>query len=163
MMTLASNALVYLLVPLNSNWKVPVAYYLIDGLTGEVLANLTRNLLTHLHSNSIDVCVLVCDGCGGNQSMLSSLGVYISYPLNTSFFPNPADESKKVYVLLDNCHMLNVVRNMLAQYKNTGNKLTGGVISWDLIQKLHNLQRDEGLRLANKLKRNHLEFASQKM
>ena len=55
----ASNALVYLLVPLNSNWKAPVAYYLTDGLTGEVLANLTNNLLTHLHDNSINVCVLV--------------------------------------------------------------------------------------------------------
>ena len=43
------------------------------------------------------------------------------------------------------------------------NGLTGGVISWDVIKKLHNLQQDEGLRLANKLKRNHLEFASQKM
>ena len=136
----ASNALVYLLVPLNSNWKVPVAYYLTGGLTGEVLENLTSKLLTHLHSNSIDVHALMCDGCGGNQSMLSSLGVYISYPLTTSFFPYPADESKKVYMLLDNCHMLKLVRNMLAKYRNIRNKLTGGVISWDLIEKLHNLQ-----------------------
>ena len=83
----ASNALVYLLVPLNSNWKVPVTYYLTGGLTGEVLENLTSNLQTHLHSNSIDVHALMCDGCGGNQSMLSSLGVYISYPLPHYFFP----------------------------------------------------------------------------
>ena len=57
----ASNALVYLLVPLNCNWKAPVAYYLTDGLTGDVLANLTSNVLTYLHENSIDVRVLVCD------------------------------------------------------------------------------------------------------
>ena len=71
----ATNALVFLLVPINSNWKIPVAYYLTNGLAGKVLANLTRNILTHLHNNGIHVCVLVCDGCGENQSMLSELGV----------------------------------------------------------------------------------------
>ena len=140
-----------------------LAYYLTDGLTREVLANLANSLLTHLHDNSINVCVLVCDGCGGNQSMLSTLGVRISYPLTTSFFPHPADGSKKVYVLLGNSHMLKLVRIVLAQYKSVRNGITGGIISWDFLQKLHNLQQDERLRLANKLKRNHLEFASQKM
>ena len=59
--------------------------------------------------------------------------------------------------------MLKLVRNMLAQYKTIKNGKTGGTISWDFIKKLHELQQQEGLRLANKLKRNHLEFASQKM
>ena len=27
----ASSALVFMVVPLNANWKVPVAYYLTDG------------------------------------------------------------------------------------------------------------------------------------
>ena len=43
----ATNALVFLLVPINSNWKIPVAYYLTNGLTDKVLANLTRNIFTH--------------------------------------------------------------------------------------------------------------------
>ena len=49
----ATNALVFLLVPLNNNWKVPVAYYLTDGLSGEVLTNITRNVLTHLYNRDI--------------------------------------------------------------------------------------------------------------
>ena len=55
------------------------------------------------------------------------------------------------------------MRNMLAHYVSINNGSTGNVISWNYITKLHELQQDEGLRLANKLKRNHLEFASQKM
>ncbi len=109
------------------------------------------------------MCALVCDGCGGNQGMLSALGVRVSFPLTRTFFSHPADASKKIYVFLDNCHMLKLVRNMLAQYKTIKNGKTGGTISWDFIKKLHELQQQEGLRLANKLKRNHLEFASQKM
>jgi hypothetical protein len=143
----AKNALVFLLVPLNSNWKIPVAYYLTNGLTGKILANLTCNILTH----------------AGNQSMLSELGVHLTYPLNSSSFPHPADPSKSVYVFLDNCHMFKLIRNMLASYVSIKNGNTGNIISWNFIKKLHELQQDEGLRLANKLKRNHLEFASQKM
>ena len=153
----------FLLVPINSNWKIPVAYYLTNGLTGKVLANLTRNILTHLHNNSIHVCVLVCDGCGGNQSMLLKLGVHLGYPLNSSSFPHPVDPSKSVYVFLDNCHMFKLIRNMLAHYVSIKNGTSSNVISWNYITKLHELQQDKGLRLANKLKRNHLEFASQKM
>ena len=52
---------------------------------------------------------------------------------------------------------------MLAHYVSIKNGSTGNVISWNYITKLYELQQDEGLRLANKLKRNHLEFASQKM
>ena len=51
----ATNALVIMLVPLNSNWKVPIAYYLTDGLSGEVLANITKHLLCVLHDNGITV------------------------------------------------------------------------------------------------------------
>ena len=65
--------------------------------------------------------------------------------------------------MLDNCHMFKLIRNMLAKYQIIRNGLTGGIIKWDYINKLHNLQQEEGLRLANKLKHNHLEFGSQRM
>ena len=53
-------------------------------LSGEVLANWTRNLLTHLQGNSMNVHSLQCDGRGGNKRMLTKLGVRISYLLTTS-------------------------------------------------------------------------------
>ena len=159
----ATNALVFVLVPLNGNWKIPVAFYLKNGLTGEVLAGVTRNLLVHLHKNGIHVFALVCDGCGGNQSMLAELGVELNYPLKATWFPHPADPANNVYVFLDNCHMFKLVRNMLAQYETIKNGKTGKLIQWKFIANLHEVQQDEGLRLANKLKRNHIEFASQKM
>ena len=149
----ATNGLVFMLVPLNSNWKVPIAYYLTDGLSGEVLANITKNLLYVLHDNGITVCSLVCDGCGGNQSMLSKLGVPISYPLKSCCFPHPADSSLNIYVILDNCHMFKLVRNMLANNKTIVNGKTNQAIRWDFISRLHTIQQEEGLRLANKLKR----------
>ena len=36
----ASDTLVFMVVSLNSNWKVPCGYFLVNGLTGEEKANL---------------------------------------------------------------------------------------------------------------------------
>ena len=36
----ATNALVFMLVAVNSNWKVPLAFFLITGLSGVERANL---------------------------------------------------------------------------------------------------------------------------
>ena len=132
-LTAATNAMVFLLVPISSNWKIPIAYYLTAGLKGKILTNLTRNILTHLHNNDIQVCVLVCDGCGANQIMLSELGVHLEYPLKSSSFPYPADPFKHVYVILDN--MFKLIRNMLAQYVSIKTVNTGNIISWNYISR----------------------------
>ena len=39
----------------------------------------------------------------------------------------------------------------------------GGKISWQFLVELHNLQDTEGLRLANKLKKTHINWKQQKM
>lgn len=37
---LCTQALVFLLVAVNGQWKMPVGYFLVDGVTGEQRANL---------------------------------------------------------------------------------------------------------------------------
>ena len=39
----ATEALVFMAVSVNSNWKVPCGYFLVNGLTGEEKANLTKD------------------------------------------------------------------------------------------------------------------------
>ena len=46
----ATKALdVYMAVSMNSNWKIPFSYFLVDGLTGEQKAHLTKDCLRNLH------------------------------------------------------------------------------------------------------------------
>ena len=46
----ATKALdVYMAVSVNSNWKIPCSYFLVDGLTGEQKAHLTKDCLRNLH------------------------------------------------------------------------------------------------------------------
>ena len=42
----ATKALVFMAVSVNSNWKVPCGYFLVNGLTGEEKANLAKDCLT---------------------------------------------------------------------------------------------------------------------
>lgn len=75
------------------------------------------------------------------------------------YFPHPLDKTKKVYVMLDVCHMLKLIRNTLG----VGGILLDKEVMWQYIVELENLQRKEGLRLGNKLKRLHIGWRQQKM
>ena len=95
-------------------------------------------------------------------SMMKNLGAtFDPHNMNPSF-SNPAKPDEKVYVILDVCHMLKLVRNTLAScgiiVDADGNK-----IMWQYIEELHKLQDKEGLHLGNKLKKAHINWKSQKM
>ncbi len=46
----ARDALVLMVVSLNRSWKVPVGYFLVNGLTGVERANFVRNCLKNCRS-----------------------------------------------------------------------------------------------------------------
>ena len=78
-----------------------------------------------------------------------------------TYFHHPITK-EPVFIFLDPCHMLKLVRNTIGDKKNIvdGNN---EVISWKFIEHLHKLQQSEGLSLANRLKEGHLNFVKQKM
>ena len=58
----ATEALVFIAVSVNSNWKVPCGYFLANGLAGEEKANLTKYCLTKPHEVGVNVLSFTCDG-----------------------------------------------------------------------------------------------------
>ncbi|KAM7312862.1 hypothetical protein ISCGN_009769 [Ixodes scapularis] len=110
----AKHALVFLAVAVNKSWKIPLGYALIDGLHGNIRANLVRQYITKLEEAGAECISVTCDGTNCNISMLTALGVCFAPPLR-SWFPNPSDPSRRVYGLLDACHMLKLMRNLLAE------------------------------------------------
>ena len=58
--------------------------------------------------------------------------------------------------------MIKLVRNTLGKGLILVDK-DGGKISWQFSVELEKIQREEGLRLGNKLKRSHIEFRQQVM
>lgn len=159
----AKDALVFMVVSVNSTWKVPCAYFFIDGLSGSERANLVKICIQRLWDIGVKVTSLTCDGPSCHFAMLRELGASLKLPANlVTSFPHPCAEQERIHVLLDVCHMLKLVRNTLAE---------GGIlvdinnekILWQYVVELHNLQQSEGLRLGNKLKLAHIKWRQQKM
>ena len=158
----ATEALVLMVVALNSNWKIPCGYFFIAGMSGEERANMIRQCLLKLHDVGVLVASVTCDGPTCNFAMMDELGVKLDPPHITSSFPHPADPTLHVRVVLDACHMLKLIRNCWASFGIIKDE-KGGKINWQYIKQLHKLQETEGLRLANKLKAAHVNWHKAKM
>ncbi|KAG0428157.1 hypothetical protein HPB47_024867 [Ixodes persulcatus] len=157
----AKHVLVFLAVAVNKSWKIPLGYALIHGLDGSIRANIVRQYITKLEEAGAECISVTCDGTNCNISMLTALGVCFAPPLR-SWFPNPSDPSRKVYGLLDACHMLKLMRNLLAE-KQCIRDGAGRVVAWKYLEALGSLQQQEGLHAANKLRKKHIDFQRQKM
>ena len=158
----ASEAFVFLTVSLNSNWKVPFGYFLIDGLAVSERANLVETCLLKLSDVGVKTVSLTCDGPHCNQAMLKILGAKLDVETLNPSFTHPADSNQKFYIILDVCHMLKLVRNTLATQKVLFDG-DDGMVQWEFIEQLHKLQNQQGLRLANKLRAAHIQWEKQKM
>ena len=158
----ATEALVFMVVALNSNWKIPVGYFLIAGLSGTERANLVKQCLMKLHDVGVRVVSLTCDGPSCHLSMMKELGASLDpADLNPSFV-HPSDETLLVFIIFDVCHMLKLVRNVLGDWGVIVDEL-GQHIKWQYFVELQKLQEKEGLHLGNKLRASHINFQGQKM
>lgn len=146
----AKDVLVFMVVSINGSWKVPCAYFFVDGLSGLERANLVKVCIKKLHDAGVSVISLTCDGPSCHFSMMSGLGARLEPTSLQTFFPNPLEPTKKVYVLLDVCHMLKLVRNTFDEGGILIDK-DGCKVYWQYIVELQKLQEKEGLRLGNKL------------
>ncbi len=142
----AKDALVLMAVAVNASWKVPCGYFLVDGLTGKERANLVKVFIKKLSDVGVDVVSLTCDGPSCHFTMLQQLGACLDIGQLQCYFTHPLDKNKKIYVLLDVCHMLKLVRNTLGSFGTLVDK-DGKKICWKYIVELQKLQDEEGLRL----------------
>lgn len=67
---LASEALVFHLVFINSALKIPIGYFFVDGVSGEQLCGLVKQCLTLVYDSGITICSLTCDGTSTNISVV---------------------------------------------------------------------------------------------
>ena len=73
----AKDALVFMAVHVNGSWKVPFAYFFIDGLSGSERANLVKICIERLSDVGIKVCSVICDGPSCHFNMLSHLAAQV--------------------------------------------------------------------------------------
>ncbi|KAL3246262.1 hypothetical protein MRX96_057807 [Rhipicephalus microplus] len=160
----ATNACVFMLVALNMRLKVPLGYFFIDSLSGSERAQLKKECISRVTSAGVIAASLTFDGAASNFSMASFLGADLrcrSPGFNTSF-QCLEDCPSKVFVILDACHMIKLVRNCLGSVNHLTD-IQGRKVKWSYIEALEALQQKEGLHLGKKLTKVHLVWAKQKM
>ncbi|GFN91158.1 THAP domain-containing protein 9 [Plakobranchus ocellatus] len=108
----ATQALVFMVVCVNGSWKVPIGFFFIHGMTGKEKANLVRECLHQLGQIGIKVISLTCDGPSCHFAMLSDLGASMDPENLDPSFPHPSS-GHKIFVILDVCHMLKLLRNIV--------------------------------------------------
>jgi len=158
----AKNALVFMVVSLDDNWKLPIGYFLLDGIDSDTSANLVSISLIKLHEIGVKVVSLTLDGTSEHLSMVQKLGAkFDTNNVIQPYFLHPITQ-QYIYVIFDACHMLKLIRNIFGKAKilfdSDGNK-----IQWKYITSLAYLQKNEGLRGGNKLRLNHIQYYKMKM
>lgn len=160
---MAKEALCFMIVALNDNFKIPVGYFLINGLGGVERANLVNQCIEKLYDVGVTIVSLTFDGAASNLAMCSTLGCQISAgdAEFKSFFKHPVTLDP-VVVFLDPCHMLKLVRNTIGDKKTLVDD-SNCFVNFEYIVKLHKLQDAEGLHLGNKLRQAHVLWYKKKM
>lgn len=72
---IASEALVFLVNIVNDRWKVPIAYYLTNGLNGFEKMGILREVLSRVQETGLLINAIVFDGHRANMSLALLLGV----------------------------------------------------------------------------------------
>lgn len=130
----AKEAFTFMLNAVNGNWKVPIGYFLIDGLSALERANLITQALCLIHETGVDVVSVTCDGHNVNIATMNSLGANLTADNLIHYFKHPKT-AKPIYVILDPCHMLKLVRNALASTVSMIDP-SGNFIKWQYITDL---------------------------
>lgn len=155
----AQEALAFMLNCINGSWKYPIAYFFVAGVSEEQLAALVKQALHLLHEARVIVASLTFDGAAANLNMATNLGCSFDPDQLVTHFPHPVS-GDKVHIFLHPCHMIKLVRNTIG----VRNIMSGeGQVKWNFITNLFSLQDAEGLRLANKLTKGHINWQDQKM
>ena len=110
----ATDALVFMTVSVNSSWTVSCEYFLVNRLTREEKANLTKECITKLHEVWVKVVSLTGNGLASHRSMLRLLGAKLLPGNLQAYFQHPCDPKSKIYIFLDACHMIKLARNTMS-------------------------------------------------
>lgn len=156
----ATQALVFMLVAINSNWKVPVGYFLINGIGSTEKSNLVNTCIELVHEIGVQIRTLTFDGTVSNFSMAKYLGADLSMPYPKPFFKH--ESGIVVHILLDAAHMLKLCRNTLGDWKTLYDE-SMKPIRWSFFQNLVSIQEEIGLHVGTKIRTRHIRYHKEKM
>lgn len=153
---LAKEALVYLVA--GPDFKLAVAYELLDGLESEDRAALTLKVITCIEKVGAKVVSLTGDGLAANTTTAESLGA--KFDEMKPYFWSPTYTKQKIYVIHDPCHMLKLVRKHFSSNKI---HFEDRLVDWNLLVQIVERQSTDNFNLRNKLTNLHINWGQKPM
>lgn len=154
---LATEALVLMIVSLTRQFKCPIGFFYVNKINSSVLSTLISTAIIKLNEVGIQVWNVTCDGAPSNLQCFKKLGCnFDTNNLNTKFTVNNSNSSIEVYSIFDTCHMLKLARSSLADKRIIQSNI--GDIKWQYISSLNAFQNELGLKFANKLSSQHINY-----
>lgn len=94
---LGNKVLVFMIVCINGGWKIPIAYYLIKGLSADEISNLVTECFKAVHETDMKIVSLTYDKTSTNFSVFKNLGCNFSDVTSLQIlFPYSATNEKVV-------------------------------------------------------------------
>lgn len=159
--TVATEAVFFMAVGLQGYWRLPLGYILVAGVTGQLLGETLSNVIKEMHEVGVAAMSVTFDGLAANIAMANKLGACLN-PIDSRFhtsFPHPVT-NKPIFIFNDACHVIKLIRTVMAECHISTEQ---GDVSWSMVAGVHKRQELEGLRMGNKLTRQHINFEKSKM
>lgn len=148
----AKNVLVFLVTCLSNNLSLPVAYYGIVQPTGKEKEDMIKQVLREVIAVGATVLNLSFDGIATNRNAMENLGVSFDVQNPKTFF---FFNEQKIQCIVDNCHVLKLLRNALSVYKKFKDP-DGNWINWSYLEKLEKLRVKDNL-VTHKVTKKHID------
>lgn len=156
---IANQILVFMFTSLHEKTSIPVAYYGIKSLDKSEKRDLIIEILTELHHTGVKVVNITFDGLMSNRGACELLGASFDVRNIVPFFKHPVDGSN-VYILLDSCHMLKLLRNALGDLKSIKDPKLGKIL-WNFFVALESFRKSNFI--THRLTKKHIQYGSNKM
>lgn len=107
------------MVPINREWKIPVAYFAIKALNAFQRATLTIESIERLYNIRVRIISTTNDGPVTNRATMTTLGSKIYFHKEETcepWFTHPSCPDWKVFTYLDAPHAAKCVRSALKVY-----------------------------------------------
>lgn len=153
---LAKDALVFLVV--GPDFKLPVAYELLNGLESIDRAALIIQIIKCLEETGVVLVSLTGDGLAANITTYEALGV--KFNEGKPYFKSPTYPGQNIYIIFDPPHMLKLVRK---HFSSNNIYYQNQLINWRLLDILVEKQSSDNFNLYNKLTKLHIKWNQKPM
>jgi hypothetical protein len=116
-----------------------------------------------LHKVGVEIASVAFDGAAANLSIAHVLGAdFSNFQKLKTDFPQKTGTKCPVYIILDPCHMVKLLRNLLGDWGILYDK-DSNIINCNFFKFLVALQEQYGLQAASQLRNKHINDQKEKM